>query len=204
MFDNSVVKVLGVPNLQGERFSCEMDNSQVDWVDSAKSLKHQVEILKREYNGHQILIGSSFGGLAAWMFTALQCPYQLKGLVLIDVLPTIDAFPNRRAIGFAVLGKLPQRIAQYIYNQYRSRQGEVSVQIRDVLLRVRSIQEEFPDPYFPIPTLVVSTKRHFHNEWKQLSKEHDVLSVQEKTNLSVQINTWTENLDIGGSSVIRT
>ena len=196
MSDNSFLRVLGVPNLQGERFSCEIDNSQVDWVESGNSLQQQVETLKREYNEQQLLIGRSFGGLAAWMFTALQCPSQLKGVVLIDVLPTIEAFPNRRAIGFAVLDKLPQRIAQYLYNQYRSRQGEVSVQVRDVLLRVRSIQEEFPDPYFPIPTLVVSTNMHFHNEWKQLSKEHDVLSVQEKTNLSVQINTWVRDLDM--------
>ena len=203
MSDNSFLRVLGVPNLQGERFSCEMENSQIDWVESANSLQHQVETLKRGYNGQQLLIGSSFGGLASWMFTARYCRTQLKGVVLIDVLPTIDAFPNRRAIGFAVLGKLPQRISQYFYNQYRSRQGEVPVQVRDVLLRVRSIQEEFPEPYFPVPTLVLSTNLHFHNVWKQLSREHDLLTVQEKNNLSVQISTWAEDLDICGSSVIR-
>ena len=197
MIDNSTIRVLAVPNLQGERFSCEIENSQIDWVESANSLKHQVEMLKREYNGHQFLIGSSFGGLASWMFTARYCPTQLKGVVLIDVLPTIDAFPHCRAIGFAVLGKLPQRISQYFYTQYRSRQRETSVQVRDVLLRVRSIQEEFPDPYFPIPTLVVSTNLHFHNVWKELSREHDFLSAQEKSNLSVQINAWVENLDMG-------
>ena len=192
----SLLRVLAVPNLQGERFSCELDDSQVDWVDSANSLKHQVEILKREYNGQQLLIGSSFGGLASWMFTAEQCPTELKGLILLDVLPKLDVFPNRRAIGFTVLDKLPQRISQYLYNQYRSRQGETPVQVRDVLLRVRSIQEEFPHPYFPVPTLVVSTNSYFHNEWKQLSVEHEVLSVQEKSNLSIQINRWAENVDV--------
>ena len=196
MIDNSFHRVLGVPNLQGERFSCEIDNSQVDWVDNANSLKHQVEMLKREYNGQQLLIGSSFGGLASWMFTARFCPTQLKGVVLIDVLPTIDAFPNRRAIGFAVLGKLPQRISQYLYTQYRTRQRKTSVQVRDVLLRVRSIQEEFPEPYFPVPTLVLSTNLYFHSVWKQLAREHDLLSVQEKSILSVQINAWLEDLDM--------
>jgi pimeloyl-ACP methyl ester carboxylesterase len=200
MLDSSVLNVLAVPNLQGERFFWEIENSQIDWVEGEDSLQHQVETLKRTYNGQQVLIGSSFGGLAAWMFAAEQCTPHLNGLILIDVLPDLASFPNHRALAFTVLSKLPQRLSQYIYNQYRSRQGETSVQMRDVLLRVRSIQKRFPSPYFPVPTLVVSTNKHFHQQWKQMSQEHDLLSVQEKTNLSVQINAWVKGLDQGGRS----
>ena len=77
---------------KGERFDFEIENSQVDWVASANSIQLQVDILQREYNDQQFLIGSSFGGLASWMFTADQSPTELKGLILLDVLPNLDAF----------------------------------------------------------------------------------------------------------------
>ena len=178
MNDSSFLRVLAVPNLQGERFSCEMENSQIDWVKDTNSLPHQVAALRQEYNGQQLLIGSSFGGLAAWMFAAEHCPITLKGLVLVDVLPNRTSFPKRRRVGFSILHHLPTRLSQSIYNQHRRLQGQPSVQVSDILQRIRSIQQDFPKPHFPVPTLVVSTNTYFHDKWQELSQSHVMLTAQ--------------------------
>ena len=193
MSDRIPTTILAIPNLQGERFSFEIENSQVDWVDSAHTLQHQVDKLKTEYNGQQLLIGTSFGALAAWKCVVEQCPPTLKGVILIDVLPSLDVFPKRREIGFSVLTRFPSRISQLIYNFYRSIQNRMPTEVTEVLSRVQSLQKEFPHPCFPIPTLVVSTNRHFHDVWRQMSKDHNRLTVQEKSTISIQIQQWVED-----------
>ena len=193
MSDRIPTTILAIPNLQGERFSFEIENSQVDWVDSAHTLQHQVDKLKIEYNGQQLLIGTSFGALAAWKSVVEQCPPTLKGMILIDVLPSLDAFPKQREIGFSVLARFPSTISQLIYNFYRSIQNRMPTELTEVLSRVQSFQKEFPHPCFPIPTLVVSTNRHFHDVWRQMSKDHNRLTVQEKSTISIQIQQWVED-----------
>ena len=68
MEESSAIRILAIPNLQGETFTVEIDHSEIDWVSIEDSLQLQVEAITKEYNGHQILIGSSFGALASWMF----------------------------------------------------------------------------------------------------------------------------------------
>ena len=180
------------PNLQGERYPCGTDENQIDWVSSETSLKLQVASIADQYNGHNLLIGCSFGGLAAWLFAAESCPVDLKGVVLIDVLPTLDVFPKRKRVVFSVLQRLPTRISQSIYNQYRNHQKQSPVQVRDVLLRIRSFLKYFPEHSFPIPTLVVSTNTDFHDVWTEIALNHQLLTVQEQTTLSVQVSSGLE------------
>ena len=188
--------ILAVPNLQGERYPCGRDENHIDWVPSETSLKSQVESIANQYNGHELLIGSSFGGLAAWLYAAEYCPVELKAVVLIDVLPTLDVFPKRKMVVFSALHLLPIPISQSIYNQYRNHQKQSPVQVGEVLLRIRSLQQNFPRHSFPIPTLVVSTNRHFHEVWEQIAIDHELLTVQEQTRLSVQVSKWLREKDI--------
>ena len=193
MIDNSTIRVLAVPNLQGARFTFELENSQVDWIESANSLQQQVDILQREYSGQQLLIGSSFGGLASWRFTAEQSPTELKGLILLDVLPNLDAFPKHRQFTFGLLTRLPESIAQSMYHFYRTVQKNPPVDVLPVLERVRSIRCHFPDQNFHVPTLVISSNIHFHNEWEILSDGHSLLTTQRKTDCDIQIRQWVQH-----------
>ena len=188
--------VLAVPNLQGEKYPCGRGEDQIDWVLSETSLKAQVASIANQYNGHELLIGSSFGGLAAWLFAAEYCPLDLKGVVLVDVLPTLNVFPKRKRVVFSLLQRLPTRISQTIYNQYRNHQKQSPVQVRDVLLRIRSFLKYFPEHSFPVPTLVVSTNTDFHDVWTEIAIDHELLTVHEQTTLSVQVSKWLREMDI--------
>ena len=182
--------ILAVPNLQGERYPCGRDENHIDWVPSETSLKSQVESIANQYNGHEMLIGSSFGGLAAWSFAAEYRPVELKGVVLLDVLPTLDSFPKRKGILFSIVQRLPTRISQTIYNQYRYHQNQRPVPVKDALDKVLSLQQNFPRHAFPIPTLVLSTNVQFHHVWKKKSIDHELLTAQEQKTISVQIGKW--------------
>lgn len=188
------MKIIAVPNLQGERYPFEIQSAQVDWVNCETTLVQQVQSLSQEYNGHELLIGNSFGGLSAWVFATEQCPAELKGVVLINVLPNLHAVPIRIRLGVSVLHRLPSRLSQPLYNLYRRFISKSPVEVKEVLSRVRSFQESFPEPYFPVPTLVVSTNRHFNNLWKQISVGQDLLTVQELGDLSIQVSKWLQSL----------
>ncbi len=186
--------VLMVPNLQGERWLSGIAGAQMDWVPSEQTLLGQVGTISQVYNGQELLMGSSFGGLSAWKFVAEHCPPTLKGVVLNDVLPRMDRFPTHRAIVFGVLNKLPNRMSQLVYDVYRRRSGQRSVDVVTVLQRLASIHTEFPQPRFPLPTLVLSSNPQFHRVWLDLAKVHPQVSAQEKQDLSLQIKKWADGL----------
>jgi len=188
--------VLGVPNLQGERYPLRISKMNIDWVSSETTLPSQVHSIAKAYNGQELLMGSSFGGLAAWMFTAEYHPPELKGVILIDVLPNIELFPKRKAAVFAILEKLPSPMAQVIYDVYRKRAGQESADVVAVLERVQSIQREFPKPDFSLPTLVVSSNHTFHRSWRERARVHPLLSVTEKGDLSRQVVEWIDGLEV--------
>ena len=187
-------RALGVPNLQGERYPLSISQVSVDWVPSETTLPSQVHSIAETYNGQELLIGSSFGGLAAWMFAAEYHPPELKGVVLIDVLPNIELFPKRKAAVFALLDKLPSQIAQGIYDVYRKRAGQESADVVAVLERVQSIQRGFPKPCFSLPTLVVSSNRTFHQSWREMASVHQHVFATENRDISRQVAEWIDGL----------
>lgn len=190
------VRVLAVPNLQGERWFSGLGGCHVDWVPSTTRLSCQVDAIVEAYDGHNLLLGSSFGGLASWRFVAEKRSPELRGIVLVDVLPKIELFPRRKAAVFAVLAKLPSQMAQVIYDVYRARSGQESADIIAVLERVQSIQNEFPRPCFSLPTMVVSSNHIFHQSWIEMARMHQHLSVTEKRNISGQVIEWIDGLDL--------
>ncbi len=158
MEESSAIRILAIPNLQGERFTVEIEHSQIDWVSIEDSIQLQLKAITKEYNDHEILIGSSFGALAAWMFTTKHCPSNLKGIVLVDALPSIDSFPKWKLLGLYTNSFLPNRIRLSIYNFYRLASGNsVTQDITSILSRIESIIEHFPEQKFPIPTIVLSS-----------------------------------------------
>ena len=206
MKHRSQISILSVPNLQGEYFSFAVENCPQYCVPVEDSLPDQVECLLREYNNHSLLIGSSFGGLAAWTFSAEQCPNGLKGLVLIDVLPSLDYFPRWRLLGVHLSPLLPKKLTQSIYNKYRLVCGQSDDHnLEKISRRIHSVIEKFPVQEFPIPTLVLSSNKRFHKEWLRLSNSHKQLSAQRINNPSNQITKWLQlkcilNKEYAGSS----
>lgn len=187
-------RALGVPNLQGERYPLSISQVGVDWVSSETTLPSQVHSISEAHNGQELLIGSSFGGLAAWMFAAEYHPPELKGVILIDVLPNVDLFPKRKAAVFAILEKLPSQMAQVIYDAYRKRAGQESADVVAVLERVQSIQRGFPKPCFSLPTMVVSSNRIFHQSWREMASVHQHVLATENRDLSRQVAEWIDCL----------
>lgn len=189
-------RALGVPNLQGERYPLSISQINIDWVSSETTLPSQVHSIAETYNGQELLVGSSFGGLAAWMFAAQHHPSQLKGVVLIDVLPSIALFPKRKAAVFTVLERFPSRMAQVIYDVYRKRAGQQLADVVAVLDRVASIHQEFPQPSFAQPTLVVSSNHTFHLSWRERASAHQNVFARQKRDLSRQVIEWIDSLEL--------
>lgn len=203
---------LCVPNLQGDEFTVTVENGQVRWVAIEASLSKQVERLCTEYTDQDILIGSSFGGLAVWKYAQtqhstfnIQYSTMLRGIVLIDVLPSIQSFPRWRKLGMRLATHLPHRLVQPVYTAYRmsvrergssntSNTSKTSKKIKDsvatILQRIQSIENGFPSSKFPVPTLVLSTNGSFHQQWLELSHTIDALTAHKKTDPSQQISDW--------------
>ena len=191
MEESSAIRILAVPNLQGERFTFEIDHSQIDWVSSEASLQLQVETISKEYNGHQVLVGSSFGALAVWIFAANQYPSNLKSLVLIDVLPGVENLSKWRLMALSTIPFLPTRITQTIYDAYRKASGQSEkTNFKKIFGRLVSIIEHFPEPKFPLPTLVLSSDEGFYEQWNILSHLHENLHSQKVVDPSKQISEW--------------
>ena len=194
---------LCVPNLQGEQFKLSIENGQVRWIAMEASLSEQVERLCMSYNDEDILVGTSFGGLAVWKYAQIQHPTMLRGMVLIDVLPSLQSFPRWRKLGMKLAAHLPHRLLQPLYTTYRMSVGErpkspmiPKDSIATILQRIQSIENGFPSSRFPVPTLVLSTNGSFHQQWLELSHTIDVLTAHKKTDPSQQIRDWlTTNLE---------
>lgn len=187
-------RALGVPNLQGERYPLSISKVCIDWVSSETTLPSQVHSISETYNGQELLMGSSFGGLAAWMFAAEYHPPELKGVILIDVLPKIELFPKRKAAVFTVLEKIPSQMAQGIYDVYRKSAGQKSADVVAVLERVQSIQRGLPKPCFSLPTMVVSSNCTFHQSWREVASVHQHVFATENRDLSRQVVEWIDGL----------
>jgi pimeloyl-ACP methyl ester carboxylesterase len=192
---------LCVPNLQGNPFTPTIENGQIRWVTMERSLSEQVERLCTSYNGEDILVGTSFGGLAVWKYAQTQHPNMLRGIVLIDVLPTIQSFPTWRKLGIKMATHLPNRLVQPLYTAYRMSVGERPKSskihkdsVATILQRIQSIQNGFPSSKFPVPTLVLSSNLSFHEQWLTLSRSIDVLTAHKKTDPSQQIRDWLESI----------
>ena len=191
MEESSAIRILAIPNLQGETFTVEIDHSEIDWVSIEDSLQLQVEAITKEYNGHQILIGSSFGALASWMFVANQCPNNLKSIVLLNVLPGVEHFSKWRLMALRTIPLLPTRITQTIYDAYRKASGQSEkTNFKKIFGRLVSIIENFPEPKFPLPTLVLSSDEGFYEQWNILSHLHENLHSQKVVDPSKQISEW--------------
>ena len=190
---------LCVPNLQGEQFKLSIENGQVRWIAMEASLSEQVERLCMSYNDEDILVGTSFGGLAVWKYAQIQHPTMLRGMVLIDVLPSLQSFPTWRKLGMKLAAHLPHRLLQPLYTTYRMSVGEQPKNpmihkdsIATTLQRIQSIENGFPSSRFPVPTLVLSTNGSFHQQWLELSDTIDALTAHKKTDPSQQIRDWLE------------
>lgn len=194
---------LCVPNLQGEQFKLSIENGQVRWIAMEASLSEQVERLCMSYNDEDILVGTSFGGLAVWKYAQIQHPTMLRGMVLIDVLPSLQSFPTWRKLGMKLATHFPSHLLQPLYTTYRMSVGErpkspmiPKDSIATILQRIQSIENGFPSSRFPVPTLVLSTNGSFHQQWLELSHTIDVLTAHKKTDPSQQIRDWlTTNLE---------
>ena len=193
---------LCVPNLQGDRFKLSVENGQVRWIAMEASLSEQVERLCMSYNDEDILFGTSFGGLAVWKYAQIQHPTMLRGMVLIDVLPSLQSFPRWRKLGMKLAAHLPHRLVQPVYTAYRMSVGErgssktsktpkkLKDSVATILQRIQSIENGFPSSRFPVPTLVLSTNGSFHQQWLELSDTLDALTAHKKTDPSQQIRDW--------------
>lgn len=166
---STIPSILCVPNLQGQQ-TPNLAGVEQAWVPPANTLPAQVENIQATYGEHPILIGSSFGGLAAWKFAYTTHSQTLQCLILIDVLPTLSVFPSWKSGLLNLANYLPHTILQSSYTLYRQIQGEdQSVDIDAVLSRIRSFQKDFPQPIFPVPTMVLSTNHTFTRVWRQIA-----------------------------------
>ena len=166
---STIQSILCVPNLQGQQ-TPNLAGVEQEWVQPANTLPAQIENIRTTYGDHPILIGSSFGGLATWKFAYTTRPQTLQRLILIDVLPTLSMFPIWKEKLLNLSYYLPRTILQPSYTLYRQIQGEDQpADIVAVLSRIHSFQKDFPQPIFPVPTIVLSTNHTFTRGWRQIA-----------------------------------
>ena len=117
-------------------------------------------------------------------------PKTIRGLILIDVLPSLDCFPRRKRIAHRLLKHIPHPVGQQIYDFIRYQQGYEAKDLKQILERLESIYAHFPNQIPNIPVLILSTNQHFHEEWSQMAKKYPLLTAELSTDLSGQITTW--------------
>lgn len=191
---NATSNILCVPNLQGERYNIDNVTYQSSWVDAKSTLTEQVEAIRLAYRDERILIGTSFGGLAAWQYGSQYQPPSLQGIVLIDVLPSMTQFPWWKQQALRVIPYLPSGLLQPLYHAMRYRQGLPPAAVHVVMQRINSFRTAFPAYHFPVPTLVLSKNARFHQTWCDIAERHPV-SAERYQHPAAQIEAWMSTID---------
>lgn len=156
------------------------------------TLTQQCQAVKAAYQKHSVLLGSSFGGLAAWTF-ATTPPSTLQRLILIDVLPNLTLFPKWKRLALNLIPHCPPMLTQGIYGAVRRVQGrDPNVDIQDIVQRIQSFEDHFPHNIFPIPTLVLSRNPTFHQAWVPMSHAHANLTTWSLNDVESQISDWID------------
>ena len=152
------------------------------------TLTQQCQAIQAAYQNHSVLLGSSFGGLAAWTFTT-RPPPTLQRLILIDVLPNLILFPKWKRLALSLIPHCPPMLTQGIYGVVRRVQGrDPNINIQAIVERIQSFEEDFPTHLFPIPTLVLSRNPTFHQTWVQMSRAHTNLTTWVLNDVEQQIS----------------
>ena len=153
------------------------------------TLNQQCQSIDAAYRNHSVLLGCSFGGLAAWKF-AITPPSTLQHLILIDVLPNLMLFPKWKRLALNLIPWFPPMLTQGIYTNIRRVQGQnPTVDIQQVVRRIQSFEEDFPPNIFPVPTLVLSRNPTFHQAWIQLAHSHTNLTTWVLSDVEQQFQT---------------
>ena len=191
MKESSKICILCVPNLQGETTNLGLPNVQEQWLSIGDSLTQDVESLRECCDQHRLLLGSSYGALVVWKFVNRHRPSNVRGIVLVDVLPSLSFFPWWRRIALRMITPFPSAVGRVMYDIYghirghKNRSDFVRVQ-----RRLHSTIKDFPESPPLIPTLVLSSKESFHTEWVNLSDVYRGVTAQRKRNIAQQIASW--------------
>lgn len=154
------------------------------------TLTQQCQAIQAAYQKHSVLLGSSFGGLAAWTFATMPPP-NLQRLILIDVLPNLMLFPKWKRLALNLMPHCPPMLTQGVYSGVRRVQGrDPNVDIQAVIKRIQSFEEDFPPNIFPVSTLVLSRNPKFHQAWIQLAHSHTNLTTWVLSDVEQQISDW--------------
>ena len=191
----SIDSILAVPNLQGHKEELQLKDVSMIWVSPQDGLEEQVEAIRLEYTNQSILLGASFGGIAAWQFSLENSPEALRALILMDVLPSLQAFPQSKRMAHRVLQRVPLSIAERGYRALRRSQGDIKpVVFASIQSKIESLFASFPRSYPTLPCLILSENPQFHAEWRSISKNRPWLQVQMRGNTERQITQWLSSV----------
>ena len=191
-FNSSISHLLAIPNLQGKIIDSTGSALHYHWLPIQSTVSEQVQTVQYHYNHHEFLLGSSFGALAAWKFALEHRPDSLKGIILIDVLPSLPAFPKHKRILLRILQHMPTSLIQPLYQHFRH------ANFQEVQQRLQSILRDFPEKIPNIPILVLSKNAKFHQEWQRLSRTHlNIEAAMYTSNIHQQISDWQHKLENG-------
>ena len=187
--------ILCAPNLQGEQTFLQLNNAYLQSAPIKESLNAQIKELQRLYQEHHFLLGTSFGGIAAWLFLLREHPQKVQGLILLDVLPSLAYFPRRKRVGYQLVKNIPSRIIHTLYTALRQQQEySGDLDIKHMFSRVQSIYDHFPTTLPQLPILVLSKNQKFHEEWSKQAKAHPFLTAQRIKHPSLQIDDWLNSI----------
>lgn len=184
-------KVLCVPNLQGEHHNIQ--TIQQDWVSIQRTLVDQCDAIDDVYSDHVGMLGTSFGGLAVWKTISCNPTLSIEFVILIDVLPSLELFPRWKISVLRMIQWLPTVLTQKIYSVNRLFHGyRTPVNFNDIVQRIHSLQEHFPKPTFPFPTLILSKNSNFHKEWERMAMIDANITALLLDNPNKQIEQWVQ------------
>ena len=181
--------ILYLPNLQGTYLPMESQCFDIQKARIGYGLQEDLKLLEEQYQGQQLMLGVSYGGLLAWKYAVQYSPPELRGVILIDCLPSIAVFPRWRRTALMLSNRTPLIFQVGMYQFYRLLRGDLRSDSYSVIrCRLNSILMDFPRGFPAIPVLTLLSSDRFVEGWTEQAEQNPQVMVSHYSRENMQLD----------------